>query len=918
MCHIYECFFLISSASVNDSDLSFHTAFTGLQSPNERFQHISGGIENARELNNTLSSSPPLAGGGRFITFAATDNSEDFDAKSDDVDDINTSDLQYGEDSSDLFREGVASLAMSENEDDIDDYLDPFFGHEGSIENDFDFDVQQVILESIREVSIPLSEYVDIFPQKVLTDDDVRQVFFQLKVSLSELAGITFNPTSDVSKNQYFVWKEIQDNLKVGFPVFFGESEHMELLSSLIRSPMEFVHIFPGLVRGLLHNCKSDISFLVNFNFDSEASDFPACINLRDVTTFFVFLRSYVCEDGTRSQLQSDMNLDIQHSLLLIVAAILKYLYRNIDNLISDAASLDALFDLILTTTLESMRFGLTSDNVQDFGRSYFIRFLAVLISIFTSLLPEDKVYPLCSVIFLPFLKTIIVRTLDILKTTTNVHPDIIERVTACIHDLVIVCTRLLIRLGCTGMHLSETVPNHVDWTELARSLESSHFLQYRKLFVVSTQFPFRKDFGAQLSVLDFSLVELVAGLKRDRINFLDNRAFHSDPRLVKVFSVLVNTVVCSEFVVTLQSKNLDSVIPLDCRIDDKSKDIFALINSSLKGNGFEDLRELFYELYICFLNSLSIDIKNVDEPDYYVNLVNCLLQTYEIIALTIFFMSQNVGIDIQTEFLSYHIGLLFGRVRSVSSIGLRPFTLSFDVSLDCVRNSSGLASLLLRSYNGKKSVFSQTVQEAINDHVMVNTLKMFHVDTVAQESVEIERWALLVSLLKSYVPILPIGTSIMNEALCLTSLSSFFEWIALLIHNIQSDHIEALAKTFQRYIDLQTSGGDTNQKLPTFESSPVVVETIESNLLVFDENLVSRGSSEYATLLLQLLLDVLFLMRRYVKIKNSFLVKLKFPAFCVRQFVTNFSHERLQDERSYKSAISGLKFVIFICIFLV
>ena len=55
------------------------------------------------------------------------------------------------------------------------------------------------------------------------------------------------------------------------------------------------------------------------------------------------------------------------------------------------------------------------------------------------------------------------------------------------------------------------------------------------------------------------------------------------------------------------------------------------------------------------------------------------------------------------------------------------------------------------------------------------------------------------------------------------------------------------------------------------------VAQIVKETLLVFDENLVSRGSSENATLLLQLLLDVLFLMRRYVKIKNSFLCILFF-----------------------------------------
>jgi uncharacterized protein YbgA (DUF1722 family) len=41
--------------------------------------------------------------------------------------------------------------------------------------------------------------------------------------------------------------------------------------------------------------------------------------------------------------------------------------------------------------------------------------------------------------------------------------------------------------------------------------------------------------------------------------------------------------------------------------------------------------------------------------------------------------------------------------------------------------------------------------------------------------------------------------------------------------------------------------------------------------------------------------------------------VKLKFPIYCVRKFIMNFSDDYLQDDNAYKSVVSRFELVMFI-----
>ena len=897
------------NASLNGSDLSFPTAYTGVQSPSERFQHVSSCEKDINSdlagLNNAMSSSPSN-GGGHFITFAAIEHSEDMDAKSDEVDDLNASAV-FGEES-EFFREGVVSLETSlENEEDIDDFLDPFFDEDNSVENYFEFDIQQVILESIRDEFVPLNEYLDALPQKITSDEEIRQIMFQLKVGLSELAGIAFSPSaSNSNREQYLVWKEVQKNISIGFTLFFEESEYPELLFSLVKSPSEFVHILPGLIKGLLSNHASDISDLIQLNLEFKPSDQVTILSLQEITSFFHFVHSYSCKDGL--DISCDVSYDIQCSLLVILEAILRRLYQNIEHYISDPEILNSVFDVILVTVLDSFRVSLKFQSLSDFDRSFFSRLLPLIISVFsTQYMDDSSVSSMFSVVFLPFLKKLVVEVNDIVEKSPEISSILGEHVNSYMQNLVIACARLLNRLGSIGIFLEKTNQTSIDWTALARFCESTPISRYRELLAVNSRLQLQVLTSVELSVFDASLMQLVSAFKKDILNFSDNTAFRSDSRMTKIFSVLVTSIACSEFVVLLQSKNIESVTPPECRTDMRSKEIFALISSSLKGNGLEDMRELFYELYLCYLQSLSVEVKNVEDPDYYVNLVNCLLQTYETVALVIYYMIQDMSIDTKGEELSLYIGLLFGRVQSIASVGLCPFALSFNVSLEDTKNSTTLANTLLLSFNKMKLEIGHIFENLGNDRAMLNLLKIGNV-FMTKESTELDKRTLIIFLLKSSIPILPIASSMANEILSLSSVSQFFDWLEILICNFSPRYLDILEETLKNNVILRNNEEET--MIPVFAYIPELQLTVENRLIALDEKLLSICTAGNALVILRLLRNIVFLVSCYVQIENSLLLKLKIPFSCIRLLMSSLSCEQSISEYHCRLAVSGIEIV--------
>jgi hypothetical protein len=927
----------------------------------------------------SIASSPVIGGGGRFMAYTGADSgngddgADDFDGtKSDDVDD----DLNVSyEGSSDFIRGGVASLDNSfdvfdENDDDeiVDDYLDPYLGEdlmgsmlEPRLGTDLGFDIQQAIIESLQE-NAPLNESPNSFPQKILTEEAITHTFFRLKVILSELAGMTFtHDSSDGSITKQLIWSEVQNSLASGFSLFFDASEYSELLISLIKAPADFAHIFPGLVQGLIEGLQREKTNLQSVDFavllrphlavshEHERTHIgEITLSLKHVIDFFEYFRSQISNEN-KQLLERDEEIivrshELRLSLIVVAHSLLLVVIDAINDQEFDEDAFSKLMDAVATTTLESLQFCLSnrSSSKNYIQTSLFTTLYPVLLQVFSRAVKIDpKRSPTCPLLFVPFLSKLVIDITSIMSLHDIVEESILVDIKHFLNEVAVILADASVQQGLIAYILRHTISSTrslaagIDWTALAAfsspkeipgcppSSSSTELLShFRSLINVDSYL----GLSSHLSPRDLA-VNLARGLKSDRINFTDSRnPFGSDARLTKVFSVLVQTMASTDFIVILQSKNLESVTALECRTDDKTKDIFALINSSLRGTGLEDMKDIFFGLFSSIFTSLSFDFKWFDDPEYYPTLVNCMLQTYEIIALVMYFMPDYA--ESEPSNFSVRTGILFGRIRSISTVGMTPIDKIFHVTPEEAKNSSHLANMLLASFNAKKSLLTRVL--AASDSIFIEPSAFVRCLCLGAEAtqpqspspsiLELSRSLHLVLLLQSSIPILPIAHAMIEEKICLASLCLFFDDLIYTISSFELYGLESFCTRFESSLSRfrKFFVASSNPKIPLYSIVAEINETVEKLLSEFDKKLALIATTSvpditFLILLLKLEYNVVNLLEEYVEISRDFIRSLIFPPLCVKQILSslhNVDDTMFSSKNSLKAVISSFKTV--------